>query len=140
MPNGLPRALMRNCRILIVDDVEVNRKILRAMYMASGFVRLEEAESGEAALERVRTWRPHLILLDLMMPGIDGIEVCQRMREMTLDPRPIIIAQTVLTDLEHRSRLLQAGGNDFMNKPIDQDELIERSFLHLEKNGYCEED
>lgn len=109
-------------RILIIDDDERNLKLLEALLKTEGYV-LESATSGEDALKLVASFRPDLILLDIMMPGIDGFEVARRVK---LDPEtktiPIIMI-TALEDHESRIRALQMGAEEFLTKPINRAEL-----------------
>jgi CheY-like chemotaxis protein len=111
--------------ILIVDDEEPNRELLRDLLEASGYSVIE-ARDGEEALRRVRESCPGVILLDLMMPCIDGFHVC---RELKRDPTTAHIPTLLLTSLADReSRLLgiKAGANDFLTKPIDREDLLLR--------------
>src|SRR6185436_13914419 len=106
-------------RILIVDDNETNRDILEARLTANGYDVLH-AEDGENALAVTRQQRPDLILLDIMMPKVDGIEVCRRLKS---DPAfaviPIILV-TAKADSKDVVMGLEAGADEYLTKPIDQ--------------------
>jgi class 3 adenylate cyclase len=104
--------------VLVVDDEQQNRTLLRDPLEAFGY-RVEEAENGLEALQKIATHPPDVILLDLMMPKMDGFEVC---RQLKADPKTTHIPILMVTALSERGdRLLgiKAGANDFLNKPID---------------------
>jgi adenylate cyclase len=112
-------------RILIVDDNETNRCILAARLGAEGYETIE-AEHGERALEVVREAGPDLILLDVMMPRLDGFEVCRRLKNNTaLGFIPVIMA-TARADSRDVVTGLTAGADEYLTKPIDQAALVAR--------------
>ncbi|OPY14601.1 MAG: Transcriptional regulatory protein YycF [Syntrophus sp. PtaU1.Bin005] len=112
-------------RILIIDDSLDFRALLARLLKASGF-EMMEAESGEEGLQKIGEFQPDLILLDIMMPGIDGYEVCERIKA---DPcfRDIpIIFLSGRTDAADKIRGLAIGGADYITKPFDRGEVIAR--------------
>lgn len=117
--------------ILIVDDTPTNLKVLFALLNQSGF-KVSIAKSGENALEKVKEVLPDLILLDVMMPGIDGFETCRRLKA---DPRtkdiPVIF-MTVLSEVVDKVKGLSMGAVDYITKPIEQEEVLARINVHLE--------
>src|SRR3954470_4016052 len=112
-------------RILIVDDHEDNIELLRARLEARGYV-IESAMDGEQALRCVEQSPPDLILLDVMMPRIDGFEVVRRLKADTKLPFIPIILQTALDSTEHKVEGLDAGADDYITKPINFAELEAR--------------
>lgn len=105
--------------ILIVDDVATNRIVLKVKLAEACYETLQ-AETGEEALQLARRHNPNLILLDLLLPGMDGIEVCRRLKS---DPacRDIpVIMMTALSDSDSRVRALEAGADEFMTKSHDE--------------------
>lgn len=113
---------MKSSRILIVDDHESNRKLLATVLDQQGCL-CEAACDGLAALQLVPVFKPDLILLDIMMPGLNGFEVAKQLKaEETTRHIPIIML-TALSDRESRIKGLDAGAEDFLNKPFDQLEL-----------------
>ncbi|MCD4672823.1 MAG: response regulator [Anaerolineaceae bacterium] len=121
--------------ILIVDDNPVGLQHL-AMILQSPGHELILSSSGGEALEKVKSIQPDLILLDVLMPGMDGFEVCRRLRsDPVLAEVPILII-TALDDRESRLKGLNAGADDFITKPIDPDELEARVHTILRLNRY----
>ena len=113
---------MKPARILIVDDVATNRKLLMTFLKPDGYS-CEAAEDGESALRLIPEFKPDLILLDIMMPGLDGFEVARRIKADEHSSHIPIIMLTALTDRDSRIKGLDAGAEDFLNKPFDQLEL-----------------
>ena len=121
-------------RILIVDDNETNRDILMARLGPQGYD-LMQAADGEEALAAARELLPDLILLDVMMPKIDGIEVCKRLKnDLTMPFMPIILC-TAKADSKDVVAGLEAGADEYLTKPIDQMALVARvkSVLRLKQ-------
>jgi two-component system, sensor histidine kinase and response regulator len=109
-------------RILVVDDEEPNRILLRDLLEARGH-QVTEAADGEQALKEVAAGVPDVILLDVMLPKLDGFEVCRRLKaEARTAPIPILLI-TVLTDRQDRLTGIEAGANDFLTKPIDTQDV-----------------
>jgi DNA-binding response OmpR family regulator len=121
-------------RILIVDDNEANRDILKTRLSTHGYD-LREAADGEDALSLAKEWRPDLLLLDVMMPKLNGIEVCRRLRGDPLLPFTAIILVTARADSEDVVVGLEAGADEYLTKPIDQIALVARvkSMLRLKE-------
>lgn len=113
-------------KVLIVDDVPTNLKLLKAMLLPLRYHVLE-ASGGENALDIMKMVDVDLVLLDVMMPGMDGFEVCRRIRK---DPKlrivPIILV-TALDDSESKIKGIEAGADDFISKPPNKSELLART-------------
>ena len=112
-------------RILIVDDHEDNVEVIRARLEARGY-QIQSASDGQEALEQVRHAPPDLILLDVMMPRIDGMEVVRRIKSDESLPFIPIIMQTALDTVQHKVEGLDAGADDYVTKPINFAELEAR--------------
>ena len=115
----------RSPRILIVDDELRNRQLLEVMLQELGYVFLT-AVSGEEALEVVAKQRPDLILLDVMMPGMDGYQVATKIKSDAATSGIPIILLTALDDRNSKAHGLRAGAKDFLTKPVNGVELRER--------------
>ena len=111
-------------RILVVDDVAANVRLLEAILEPAGFS-LSSASSGPEALERVATEVPDLVLLDVQMAGMNGYEVCRRIRE---NEAAALLPVVMVTSHDSEARIdgIRAGADDFVTKPLDQQELLLR--------------
>jgi adenylate cyclase len=112
-------------RILVVDDVPANVHILQSRLAANGYD-IVTATDGEAALAAVKETQPDLILLDVMMPKMDGFEVCRRLRADASLPFIPIIMVTAKADPKDVVAGLEAGGDEYLTKPVDQPALVAR--------------
>ncbi|MGI0487251.1 response regulator [Pantanalinema rosaneae CENA516] len=117
--------------ILIVDDVPTNIKVLVNLLDESG-LNIAVAKNGESALEKVHKVAPDLILLDVMMPGIDGFETCKRLKADARTKEIPIIFMTALSDPVDKIKGLQLGAVDYVTKPIHQEEVLARINVHLD--------
>ncbi|HSG29712.1 MAG TPA: response regulator [Candidatus Krumholzibacterium sp.] len=120
-----------NFKILVVDDEEHIRRILQFQLEKHGYV-VKTAENGEVALRIVHRESPDLIILDLMMPKIDGFEVCKRLRADFQTSQIPIIMLTAKSDLPDKIKGLRDGANDYLIKPYSNEELLLRVHNVLE--------
>jgi two-component system, OmpR family, KDP operon response regulator KdpE len=109
-------------RILVVDDEAQIRRIMRTTLTASGY-EVDDAKTGEEALEKVRAFRPDLVLLDINMPGMGGLAACRAIRG---DSQAAIIMLTVRNTEASKVEALDAGADDYITKPFSTPELLAR--------------
>jgi DNA-binding response OmpR family regulator len=124
-PNASASTAAPAAHILVVDDVEKNTRLLADLLGAKGY-RTSKASSGTQALSLIESDAPDLVLLDVMMPGMSGYDVCRTLRA---DPRHALLPVVLVTALDpasERANGLDAGADDFLNKPINQAELLAR--------------
>jgi sigma-B regulation protein RsbU (phosphoserine phosphatase) len=126
---------IRNSRILVVDDNRVNRHLLVAVLQRGGFSNVGTAEDGVDALARIGETPPDLMLLDLMMPKMDGFEVCRQVRANPAWKDLPILVQSSLSSSDDRKHAFSAGATDFVTKPINATELLSRVRIHLENQA-----
>lgn len=119
--------------VLIVDDEPMARTLLRLMLVRAGF-NVSEAEDGFDALDKVRKNRPDVILLDVMMPGMDGFSVCERLRNDADTAVLPIIMLSAKTDLASINRGLRVGATVYLTKPISPEDLT-RHVREVLENG-----
>lgn len=112
-------------RILVVDDIRTNIKVLEAK-LTSEYYEVIAASNGPEALEAAVNQKPDLILLDVMMPGMDGFEVCRRLKANPDTAHVPVIMVTALGDPEDRVQGLSAGADDFLTKPVDDTAMFAR--------------
>ncbi len=131
--NALDRVLDRagSDVVLIVDDVPDNLSVLHDALDESGYTVLV-ATHGEAALQRAAKVLPDIVLLDAMMPGMDGFEVARRLKASPQTAHIPIIFMTGLTETEYLVAALEAGGVDYVTKPIKPKEVLARMQVHLQ--------
>ena len=116
--------------ILIVDDTPANLSVLAECLAGAGFSLLV-AEDGEDALALTERCAPDLILLDVMMPGIDGFTTCRRLKERAATAKVPVIFMTALTDTAEKLKAFDAGAVDYITKPIQHEEALARINTHL---------
>jgi len=117
--------MSHSAKILVVDDIERNAKLLADVLEQQGYA-IAIAASGPAALMLVETWQADLLLLDIVMPGMDGYEVCQRIRNNPATAILPVIMITALDPSAERIKGLEAGADDFLSKPVNLGELLAR--------------
>jgi putative two-component system response regulator len=132
--DGAPDGARPQGRVLIVDDVEANRALVTVILSREGY-RVEWAGDGRAALDSVRRDPPDLVLLDVMMPGPDGFEVCRALKSDPATRLVPVVLLTALNDTGDRVKGIEAGADDFISKPFNAHELRARvrSLLRLKR-------
>src|SRR5688572_748678 len=115
---------LSDCRVLLVDDAKANLDILVEGLKADH--KLSLAMNGETALQVAERLPPDLVLLDIMMPGLDGYEVCRRMRQMPETAEVPIMFLSSLEEVQNKTRGFEVGANDYLTKPFDMLEVKAR--------------
>ena len=128
---GLEQSI-RDSKILVVDDQKMVRELLKIYLLSSGYENLLFAADGDEALEAIAAEEPDLVVLDLQMPRMGGLEVCQALRA---DPQfsmlPVLV-QTAADSAEDRAEVFRSGATDMVGKPINDAELLARVGIHLQ--------
>jgi len=127
-----------SARVLVVDDIEANRRVLQAKLEAKYFD-VSLACDGPEALEKAVSEDPEIILLDIMMPGMDGFEVCRRLKANKETMHIPVVMVTALSDQEDRVKGLEAGAEDFITKPVDDFALHSRIEALMRYNSVARE-
>ena len=128
------RTSIPSARILLVDDNPMNLRVLSAAIMDQEDWTILVATDGESAISQAQYSPPDLILLDIMMPGLDGFETCKRLSDHQKTQHIPVIFMTALTDTEHKIHGLDLGAVDYITKPFQKTEVIARIKLHLRLN------
>lgn len=126
-----------NSKILLVDDEHDITKLMRDALVNEGYTDILEVNSGEEAIKRCKSFEPDIIVLDVKMPDIDGIEVCTRIRKFSHCP---ILFLSSKNDEVDKIVGLSSGGDDYITKPFSVKEVIYRIKAHLRRQSYssCE--
>src|SRR5947209_19403838 len=112
-------------RVLVVDDIPSNIKLLEAR-LAAEYFEVVSASNGQDALARIAEQEPDIVLLDVMMPGMDGFEVCRRIKNNPKTAHIPVVMVTALDQTSDRVAGLDAGADDFLTKPVDDAALFAR--------------
>ena len=124
--------------VVVVDDTDVSAEVLRRYLVDEGY-RVEVASDGPSGIEAVHRFSPDVVLLDVMMPGMDGFEVCRRLKaDSTTRLTPVVLV-TTLDDRQDRLAGAEAGADDFLTKPVDLDQLRARIGALLRAKHYTDE-
>ncbi len=126
---------INNPRVLVVDDEERNLRLMEAMLLPLGY-EVTLAENGLKALDSAREDPPDVILLDVMMPGMDGFEVAERLKQDAATQMISVVMVTALKETKARIRALRAGADDFLSKPVDMAELQARVRSSVKVKAY----
>jgi len=127
---------LSDCRVLIVDDVKANVDIL--VQALSGEYKLSVALGGQQALDAIGRCAPDLVLLDIVMPGIDGYEICRRLRAADATRELPVMFLSSLEDVNDKTRGFEVGGNDYLTKPFEVLEVKARVRSLLKAKAYAE--
>jgi PleD family two-component response regulator len=120
-----PAKQLPKSRILIADDNGPNCELLEA-YLADFDCELAVAVDGRDTLDKVASFKPDLILLDVMMPKLSGFEVCKKLRQDPATKEIMVLMVTALNELGDIERAVEAGTDDFLSKPVNKLELVKR--------------
>src|SRR5512146_1848025 len=120
---------MDSRRILVVDDEPQITRVLRTTLSAQGYD-VRTADDGQSALEVLQAWTPDLVITDLAMPRMDGLELCKRLRSASQLP---IVVLSVRGQDEIKVQALDAGADDYVTKPFSMTELLARVRAHLRR-------
>jgi len=112
-------------KILIADDNQANCELMEA-YLAGIDCQTEVAVDGQDALAKVKSFKPDLVLLDVMMPKLSGFEVCKKLKQDAASRKIMVLMVTALNELGDIERAVQAGTDDFLSKPVNKIELLKR--------------
>ena len=124
-------AVAEKSRVLVVDDEPQITRVLRTVLTSQGY-QVRVAAEGEAALSNFTEWRPELVITDLYMPRMDGVELCRRIRAMSTVP---IIVLSVKGEERTKVEALDSGADDYVTKPFGIDELLARVRAALRRSG-----
>ena len=119
-------------RVLVVDDSQVTAKVTQSYLEAAGYV-VQTVADGQAALQAAEDHPPDLILLDVVLPGIDGFEVCRRLRKLPATLTTPIIMLTSKSTIADKKVGFEAGADDYLTKPVESDELQMRAAAQLRR-------
>lgn len=121
-----------NCKILIVDDIQANVALITAIIKRLN-VKYETASSGEEAMTKVDSFKPDIVLLDLMMPDVSGWDVIKYIRDRYSMEQMSVIITSAITDHDNITECYDMGVNDYVAKPIVPDRLINTILIHAQK-------
>jgi two-component system, OmpR family, KDP operon response regulator KdpE len=129
--SGTTAAVAEKSRVLVVDDEPQITRVLRTVLTSQGY-QVRTAAEGESALTNFNEWRPELVITDLYMPHMDGIELCRRIRAQSTVP---IIVLSVKGEEKTKVEALDSGADDYVTKPFGIDELLARVRAALRRSG-----
>ena len=124
-------ALIYNSNILIIDDTALNRELISTYLEREGYSHIEVAEHGRDALDKMKTFMPHLIICDLLMPIMGGIEFIRTIKKSDIYRHIPVIVQTALTSHDEKQEAWSSGAHDVLSKPIHRLELLSRVKVQL---------
>ncbi|MEM9827277.1 MAG: response regulator [Planctomycetota bacterium] len=125
-------------RILIADDNEANRELIEA-YLINVDCEIETSVDGQDTLDKVEAFKPDLVLLDVMMPRLNGFEVCKQLKQSPATQHVMVLMVTALDELGDIERAVAAGTDDFLSKPVNKIALTKRVENLLKFKGTTDE-
>ena len=128
----------KKSRVLIADDNPVNQELLEA-YLQEKDYEIEFAADGAETLEKVASFKPDLILLDVMMPKLSGFEICETLKKSVGTKNIMILMVTALAELGDIERAVSAGSDDYLSKPVHKLELLKRVENMLKQRNVTDE-
>ncbi|OGW80256.1 MAG: hypothetical protein A3G33_06175 [Omnitrophica bacterium RIFCSPLOWO2_12_FULL_44_17] len=114
-----------NQKILIIEDDEQDQKIMKRVLISSGFHEILFSNKGEAGIELAKTEKPDLVIIDTILPGMSGFDVCQRITDGAISPKPKMIVMTGFIDAVDAVRARKCGADDYCAKTSDFKSLVE---------------
>ncbi len=129
----------RESHILVVDDSEFDASFIKKVFSLHGFNHVAVLTDSYELIQNVENYNPDLVILDLLMPKINGYDVCKLLRQHKKFSTTPILVQSGLKDSEEVKKAFNVGATDYISKPIKTDELISRSFVHLENKILMQE-
>lgn len=126
--------LLNNHRILVVDDIDDNLVLLQTVLESEGYI-VETAQSGKAALDKLEQVNPDILLLDIMMPGLNGYEVTRQVRQHEKFASMPIVLLTAHDEFFQKP-YREVGANDLIRKPIDFDELLDKVANYTQSHSH----
>ncbi len=130
---------MKKKKILVVDDEQKNLAAIKRIFWEDENVSLEFADNGKTALEKVESFSPDIVLLDILMPGLDGYQVCQKIKESPRSSNVMVLLLSGKTALEDRIKGYEASADDYISKPYDVEELKAKINILLRLKGAQDE-
>ena len=125
-------------KVLIADDNPTNVELMEA-FLADSNYKIAIAEDGQDTLDKVKTFQPDLILLDIMMPKLSGFEVCEKLKNDPKTKDIMILMVTALTELGDIEKAVMAGCDDYLSKPVNKHELLKRAENMLKLRSVTDE-
>lgn len=120
-------------KILIVDDIRYNQIYISETLKSNGYTNFEFASDGKTAFDMIASYKPDLVLLDIILPDANGLDICHKIKAEPATQGTIVIMQSAISQPEQKRVAFNSGANDYINKPIEPIELVSRVRLQLEQ-------
>lgn len=122
-------------KILVVDDIEYNQVYVSEVLRGNGYKSIAVASNGKEAFEKIEAFQPDLILLDIVLPDISGLDICKKIKSDPATKDIIVVVQSGMTQQAQKKIAFNVGASDFINKPLEPVELLSRVRLQLEQRN-----